>query len=238
MSQTSTSTAGNRTASRTELRRAGLGAVIAAGCLAAWGPLWILLLAPLLGVADPTGAAKFDPVSNAGWGAGIPGLLELSVACGVAVLCIGIHHLAADGWPRSIAGLAGVLWTAGITLHAASFMVQNTPAQTATWLSITDDLPIRAAIGAAVTVTQWGFYALAVIGSLAWTIAHVAGNRASGLVGLGSGVPALVVAGAATVLAVLGIIPPAATFAQLVLLLLIGIPLLLRSRRVPATATS
>lgn len=214
-----------------DLGRAGLGAVIAAGCLLVWGPVWILVLAPLLGVPEAAGAARFDPVSSASWTAGIAGLLELSWVAGVAALCVGVRRVAAHGWMRDIAALGALLWIAGLALHAASFMVVDTPAQTASWTSITDDVTIRAAIGASAVVVQWGFFAVAVIGAFVWTAAHVAGNRAAGLVGLGTGIPAVGLAAVATVLCVLGIVPPAATFAQIVLLLLIGVPLLVRSRR-------
>lgn len=213
-----------------DLRRAGVGALVAAGVIAVL-PLAILVLAPLTGTVWLDPPEMYDPATTASWAAGLWGLVECATVIGVAVLWIGVRRASPAGWWRDLGSVAGLVWVVGLALHAALFMVKDTPAQAANWEALSSDVSVRAAIGAGVMVVTWGCWALAIVGAAGWTVALVAGGRRAGIVGLGSGIPALVVAAAAMALAVTGIIPPAATFAQLVLLALVGIALLVRARR-------
>lgn len=211
-----------------DLRRAGLGAIVAAAALLAT-PLGVFL-GPLLGITWSEGAARFDPVTNASWTSGLFGLLELVQAVGIAFLVVGVGRALPSGLARDLGRLSGVVWVAGLTLHAGAFIVQNTAAQEATWRSISESVETRAMIGAAVTVVEWAFFAVSIFGALAWTVAFLVAGRAEGIARRGSAVPAVVIAGAAAALAAFGIIPPAATFAQIALWLVLGISLTRRSR--------
>jgi hypothetical protein len=217
-----------------DLRRAGWGAITAAIALALI-PLTVFG-APFVGIEYRAGAEAFDPVTNAQWTAGLLGLVEVVEAIGIAILVVNVRRALPDAPLRDLGALAGGLWVGALALHAASLMVQNTPAQAENWLSLNDDISVRAMIGAAVTVVQWSFFGVAVLAALAWTVTFVRAGRPVGIVGLGSAVPALILASLAAILAALGIIPPAATFAQIPLWLLIGIPLVRRARKVALSA--
>lgn len=220
-------------APRRELRLSGGGALLAALALVVTPAT--VFLAPLLGVEWPSGAAAFDPVTNASWVFGaVTGLPEVAQAVGLALLVVGVRQALPPGIARDLGALAGAIWVTGIALHATSVFVKNTPAQTASWEGITDDVVIRAAIGAGATVVQWGFLALAVLAGFAWVLGFLVAGRPTGLVATVPVIVALVVAGLAVILVLLGIVPPAATFAQIVVLLLLALPLLLRARRLRA----
>jgi len=217
-----------------DLRRAGWGGVGAAIALVLSGPVWILVLSVLLGIRWPSGAAKFDPVSNASWLAGPTSAVELVFVIGVVILCLGVRRASVRGWHRDVMAVGAGLWIGGLVLWGMSLVVWATPAMTSNWTMITPDVRVRATIGAAVTLTQWGFAAVGIVGMLTWTVAHVAGNRGTGMIGLAAGVPAVVVAFLAAAAGIVGVIPPALTFLQIVVLLLVGIPLLRRARRMAA----
>jgi hypothetical protein len=168
-------------------------------------------------------------VTNASWTGGLFGLVELAQATGIAFLVVGVRRALPSGWARDLGALAGTLWIAGLTLHASAFMVQFTQAQADNWRSISDEMSARAAIGAAVTVIEWAFFGVAVFAALAWTVSFFVAGRPVGLIGLGAGIPAIVIASIAAGLAAVGIIPPAATLAQIPLWLILGIVLVRRS---------
>jgi hypothetical protein len=210
-----------------DVRRAGWGAILAATALILT-PL-IVFVGPLLGVHFRDGAAAYDPVTNASWTGGLFGLLELSQAIGIAFLVVGVRRALPSGWARDVGALAGTLWVAGLTLQASAFMVQFTQAQAENWRSISDEVSIRATIGAAVTVIEWAFFGVAVFAALAWTIAFFVAGRPAGIIGRGAGIPAIVIASIASALAAVGIIPPAATLLQIPLWLILGIVLVRRS---------
>ena len=211
-----------------DAHRAGWGAILAAIALIAT-PTYVFI-APLLGVTFLVGAEKFDPVTNASWTIGLFGLFELAQAVGIALLVVGVRRAVPASWARDLGAIAGTVWVTALSLHAATVIVQNTAAQSETWLSISDEVSVRAMIGASVTVIEWAFLGVAVLAALAWTITYVVAGRPVGIAGLGSGIPALVIASIAAGLAVFGIIPPAAILAQIPLWLIIGIALVRRSR--------
>lgn len=222
----STASALSPTAS-VDARRAGWGAILAAIALILT-PVYVFV-APLLGLQYRQGAAAYDPVTNASWTGGLFGLVELAQAIGIAYLVVGVRRALPAVWARDLGALAGTLWVAGLTLHASAFMVQFTQAQAANWRSISDDLSIRGTIGAAVTVIEWAFFGVAVFAALAWTVAFFIAGRPVGMIGRAAGIPAIVIASIAAGLAAFGIIPPAATLAQIPLWLILGIVLVRRS---------
>ncbi len=211
-----------------DVRRAGWGAIFAAIALIVT-PAYVFI-GPLLGVEFRVGADAYDPVMNASWTSGLFGLLELAQATGIAFLVVGVRRALPSGWARDLGALAGMLWVAGLALHAAAFMVQNTQAQAANWSSLTPEVSVRAMIGAAVTVVEWAFFGLAVFAAFAWMLAFFIAGRPAGIVGRGAGIPAVAIAAIAAGVATLGIVPPAATFAQIPVWLIVGITLVRRSR--------
>lgn len=211
-----------------DVRRAGWGGITAAIALIIT-PAYVFV-GPLLGVEFRAGADAYDPVTNASWTSGLFGLLELAQAVGIGFLVTGVRRALPAGWARDLGALAGVLWVTGLTLHAAAFMVQNTQAQAANWSSLTSEVSVRAMIGASVTVIEWAFFGLAVFAAAAWTIAFLVAGRPAGIVGRGAGISAVVIALIAAGLAAVGIIPPAATLAQIPIWLIVGIALVGRSR--------
>lgn len=212
-----------------DLRRAGGGALVAALAVLLI-PLWVFVPS-LVGHQWPSGVARFDPVSNASWWVNlITGVLALAETTGVAFLVVGVRRALPHGFARDLAGVAGTVWTTSLVLYAAGLFVALTPAQSATWASLSASAEIRSMIGAASTVVQWGFGAAQVLAGLAWLIAFVVAGGGAGIAPRGSIITGLIVAGIAGALVLFGVVPPAITFAQIVLLTILGFSLLRRAR--------